>query len=46
MITIKQEGIMGIFKSIKSFIFGEKPPEEYNENNIDKQKSDDKGVES
>ena len=37
---------MGIFKSIKSFILGEKPPEEKKENNIDKQKSDDKGVES
>ena len=37
---------MGIFKSIKSFILGEKPPEEKKKNNIDKQKSDDKGVES
>ena len=37
---------MGVFKSIKSFILGEKPPEEKKENNIDKQKSDDKGVES
>ena len=37
---------MGIFKSIKSFILGEKPPEEKNEKNIDKQNSDDKGVES
>ena len=37
---------MGIFKSIKSFILGEKPPKKKKENNIDKQKSDDKGVES